>query len=102
MPRGSFYFFHITETKAKILNCFLTNQSTYVLNPDVRRFERVNIVALMVMKPHGRQETGSSPGSGRSLETAWPPVFICWRNSMDKETWWGTVCGVRKESDMTE
>jgi len=29
------------------------------------------------------------------------PVF-CLENPMDRGTWWATVCGVAKETDMTE
>ena len=29
------------------------------------------------------------------------PIFLL-ENSMDRETWWATVHGVTKESDMTE
>ena len=40
---------------------------------------------------------GKSPGEGNGN----PLQFSCLGNPMDRETWWATVHGVAKESDMT-
>ena len=41
---------------------------------------------------------GRSPGGGNGN----PLQYSCLENSIDKETWWATVHGVTKESDITE
>ena len=43
-------------------------------------------------------ESGRSPGvgTGKVLQ------YSCLENSLDRGTWWATVHGVAKESDMTE
>ena len=52
----------------------------------------------------GSRDEGSIPGSGRSPGewNGYPLQHSCLENSMDRETWWATVHGVVKESDMTE
>ena len=49
-------------------------------------------------------DPGSIPGSGRSPGegNSYPLQYSCLENSMDRGTWWATVHGVAKESDMTE
>ena len=39
-----------------------------------------------------------SPGEGKG----YPLQYSCLGNPMDRGTWWATVHGVSKESDMTE
>ena len=47
-------------------------------------------------------DLGSAPGSGRSPEGGnGNPLQYCLENSMDRGTWWATVRGVTKESDIT-
>ena len=50
------------------------------------------------------RDVGSIPGSGRSSGggNGKPLQSSCLKISMDKEAWWVTVHGVRKELDMTE
>jgi len=43
-------------------------------------------------------ESGRSPGEGNG----YPLQYPCLGNSMDRGTWWATVHGVAKQSDMTE
>ena len=47
-------------------------------------------------------DTGSAPGLGRSpgKGNGNPLQYSCLGNPMDRETWWGTVHGVAKESDL--
>ena len=47
---------------------------------------------------------GSIPGSGRSPgeENDNPLQYACLGNPMDRGSWQSAVCGVTKESDMTE
>ena len=40
---------------------------------------------------------GRSPGEGNGN----PLQYACLENSMDRGTWWATVCGDVVESDMT-
>ena len=74
-----------------------------MLNPDVRRFERVNCGSDGNEAACGRQETGSNPGSGRSPGDgmATHSSILAWRIP-----WIGNLVGYspwcRKESDMTE
>ena len=44
------------------------------------------------------------PGSGRSLGRGQsnPFQYSCLENPMNRGTWWATVQGVAKESDMTQ
>ena len=50
------------------------------------------------------RDSGLTPGSGRSSGggNGKPLQSSCLKISMDKEAWWVTVHGVRKELDMTE
>ena len=43
-------------------------------------------------------DQGSIPGSGRSSGegNGNPLQYSCLENSMDREAWWATVCGVAK------
>ena len=41
---------------------------------------------------------GGSSGEGNGN----PLQYTCLENPMDRGAWWGTVCGVAKESDMTQ
>ena len=52
---------------------------------------------------YGALDQGSIPGSGRSPGegNGNPPQYSCLENPMDRGTWWATVHGVEKESDMT-
>ena len=52
----------------------------------------------------GSRDEGSIPGSGRSPGggNGNPLQYSCLENPMDRGTWWATVHGVVKESDMTE
>ena len=43
-------------------------------------------------------ESGRSPGEGNSN----PSQYFCLENSMDREAWWATVHGGRKELDTIE
>ena len=45
------------------------------------------------------RDTGSVPGSGRSLGggNGNPPQYSCLENSMDRGAWWATVHGVTTE-----
>ena len=49
-------------------------------------------------------DPGSIPGSGRSPRegNGNPFQYSCLENSMDREAWWVTGHGVKKESDTTE
>ena len=49
------------------------------------------------------QDMGSVPGSARSPGGGNGNLFqySCWENHMDRETWWATVHGVGKKSEMT-
>ena len=49
-------------------------------------------------------DPGSKPESGRSPgeENGYPLQYCCLENSIDREAWWTTACGVTKESDTTE
>ena len=53
--------------------------------------------------PANAGKVGLIPGSGRSLEegNGNPLQYSCLGNPVDKGTWWATVHGVAKESDMT-
>ena len=46
---------------------------------------------------------GSIPGFGRcpGERNGNPLQYSCLGNPMDRETWWATVLGVTKKSDMT-
>ena len=46
---------------------------------------------------------GSIPGSGKSPRegNANPLQYSCLGNPMDRGSWWATVHGIAKESDMT-
>ena len=48
-------------------------------------------------------DMGSIPGSGRSFEegNGNPLQYSCLGHPMDRGTWWATVHGVAKESDIT-
>ena len=48
-------------------------------------------------------DLGSIPGSGRSPGegNGNPLWYSCPGNPMDREAWWATVHGVKKESDTT-
>ena len=54
--------------------------------------------------PNNAGEADSSPGLGRPLGegNGNPFQYSCLGNSMDRGTWWATVHGAAKESDMTE
>ena len=54
--------------------------------------------------PANSGDAGSIPGLGRSHGegNGNPPQYSCLGNPMDRGAWWATVCGVAKESDMTE
>ena len=60
-----------------------------------------------VKNPHAHagdaRDAGLIPGSQRSLEKEMtnPLQLSCLGNPMDKGTWWATVPGVTRESDMT-
>ena len=62
----------------------------------------------MVKNQHGNagdtQDVGSVPGSGRSngKGNGNPLQSSCLGNAMDRGTWWPTVPGGHKESEMTE
>ena len=49
-------------------------------------------------------DLGSVPGARRSPGegNGYPLQYSCLENVMDRRAWWGTVCGVTKESDMIE
>ena len=59
----------------------------------------------LVMKnlPINAGDSGSIPGSGRSLGegNGNPLQYSCLENPRDRGVWWATVPGVAKESDMT-
>ena len=48
--------------------------------------------------PASAGDVSSIPGSGRSLGegNGNPLQYSCLENSMDREAWWATVCGVTK------
>ena len=54
--------------------------------------------------PANARDTGSVPGSGRSPGegSSTPVQYPCLENSMDRGSWWATVCGVAKALDTTE
>ena len=64
-------------------------------------------MALVVKNPLANagdvRDTGSIPGSGRSLEggPSNPLQYSCLENPMDRGAWWATVHGV-PELDLTE
>ena len=75
-----------------------------MLNPDVRKFESVNMVAQMVMNlPAAGRRLGSilglgrSPGEGNGNSLQYS--FL--ENPMDRGAWQASPQG-HKESDMTE
>ena len=49
-------------------------------------------------------DSGSIPGLGKSPAkgNAYPLQYSFLENPMDRGTWWATVHGGRKESDMTD
>ena len=53
--------------------------------------------------PASAADTGSIPGSGRSLGegNGNPLQYSCLGNPRDRGVWWAIVHGVAKESDMT-
>ena len=53
--------------------------------------------------PANAGDTGSIPGSGRSLgvEIGYPLQYSCLGNPMDRGAWWPTIHEIR-ESDTTE
>ena len=57
----------------------------------------------MVKNPPANQETGSIPGSGRSLGggNGNPLQCSCLENPVDRGAWWATAHGVAKELDAT-
>ena len=65
-------------------------------------------VVLVVKHPSANdgdiRDMGSIPESRRSLGEGHgnPLQYFCLENPMDRGTWWATVHGVTKESDMTE
>ena len=69
------------------------------INQDIR-----SIRGSAAKNPPAMQEIlGSTPGSGSSPGEGNENQFhcSCLRNSTDRGTWWATVHGVTKESDMT-
>ena len=54
--------------------------------------------------PNNAREVSLSPGLGRPPGEGNdnPFQYSCLGNSMDRGTWWATVHGAMKESDMTE
>ena len=54
--------------------------------------------------PADTGDTSSIPGSGRSpgVGNGNPLQYSCLGNPVDRGTWWATVHGVAKESDMTQ
>ena len=48
------------------------------------------------MGSFSESERASGGGYGSSLQCS------CLENPMDREAWWATVCGVKRESDMIE
>ena len=58
----------------------------------------------MVKNLSAVQDPGLIPGSGRSPEEGNGNTlqYSCLGNPVDRGTWWATVHGVAKESDMTQ
>ena len=54
-------------------------------------------------QPANARDTGSITGSKRSPGEGNnnPLQYSCLGNPMQRGSWWATVCGVTKESDMT-
>ena len=62
-------------------------------------------MAQMVKNLSTVQETRAHNLGGEDpLEkgTATHSSILAWKNPMDREAWWATVHGARKDSDMTE
>ena len=69
------------------------------------RSPRVVLLVQRIQLPaQETQDTGSVPRSGRSHGVGDGNCLLhsCLENPMERGTWWATVHGVTKESDMTE
>ena len=84
---------------------FLTPQKCWggVRVPEII-FPDVAVVTSLPASAGDARDMGSVSGSGRSPGggDGNPLQYSCLENSMDRGAWLAIVCGVTKESDMTE